>query len=291
MNKAALILEGEVNPDGSRVNQWKLASIQQVEEVKSIARIFPIFAAGILSVIPMAQQGTFAISQALKMDRHLGPKFQIPAGSVGVISLITIALWLPFYDRFLVPTLRRKITKHEGGITLLQRIGIGMVFSILSMVVAGLVEKVRRDSANSNPTSPLGIAPMSVMWLAPQFILMGLNEAFNVIGQLEFFNKQFPEHMRSIGNSLFFCSFGLANYVSSIIVNIVHHATRTHGHPDWLTNDINAGRVDYFYYLIAGIGTLNLIYFVYVARRFQYKGSTVDLQDKPLDVEPGSQTA
>ncbi|RDY10092.1 Protein NRT1/ PTR FAMILY 2.13 [Mucuna pruriens] len=285
LNKAALIMEGEVNPDGSRVNQWRLASIQQVEEVKCLARIIPIWAAGILSLISMAQQGTFTVSQALKMNRHLGPKFQIPPGSLVVISLITIALWLPLYDRLLVPRLR-KMTEHEGGITLLVRIGIGMVFSILSMVVAGFVEKVRRDSANSNPT-PLGIAPMSVMWLAPQLILMGFCEAFNIIGQIEFFNRQLPDHMRSIGNSLFSCSFALANYLSTTIVNVVHHATRTNSSPDWLTNDINAGRIDYFYYLIAGLATLNLIFFVYVARRYKYKGS-VDLQDETPEVDLGS---
>ncbi|XP_027346645.1 protein NRT1/ PTR FAMILY 2.13-like [Abrus precatorius] len=288
LNKAALIMEGELNPDGSRVNQWKLVSIQQVEETKCLARIFPIWAAGILSLTSMAQQGTFTVLQAMKMNRHLGPNFQIPPGSLVVISLITIGLWLPLYDRLIVPKLR-KMTKHEGGITLLLRIGIGMVFSILSMVVAGLVEKVRRDSANSNP-NPIGNAPMSVFWLAPQLILMGLCEAFNIIGQIEFFNRQFPEHMRSIGNSLFSCSFAAANYVSSILVNIVHHATRTHSHPDWLTNDINAGRIDYFYYLIAGLATLNMVFFIYVARRYQYKGS-VDVQDKPLDVELGSHNA
>jgi len=274
-------VEGELNPDGSIVNKWKLASIQQVEEVKCLARTFPIWAAGILSLTSMAQQGTFTVLQALKMDRHLGPKFQIPAGSMGVISLITIALWLPLYEKFLVPTLR-KMTNQEEGITLLQRIGVGMLFSILSMVVAGFVEKIRRDSAKSNP-NPLEIAPMSVLWLAPQLILMGLCEAFNILGQIEFFNMQFPDHMRSIGNSLFACSFAGASYVSSILVNIIHHTTRTHDHPDWLENDINKGRIDYFYYLIALIGTLNFVFFIYVARRYQYKG-IVDL-DKASDVE------
>lgn len=285
LNKAAVIIEGELNPDGSRANKWRLVSIQQVEEVKCLVRIFPIWAAGILGFTSMAQQGTFIVSQALKMDRHLGPKFQIPAGSLGVISFITIGVWVPFYDRIMVPALRR-VTKHEGGITLLQRIGIGMVFSILSMVVAALVERVRRDLANANP-SPLGIAPMSVLWLAPQLVLMGLCEAFNVIGQIEFYNRQFPEHMRSMANALFSCSFAGASYVSSIIVTSVHHATRTRSHPDWLTNDINAGRLDYFYYLVAGIGVLNMIYFLYVAQRYQYKGS-VDLHDKTQDVELAS---
>ncbi|KAL1355127.1 hypothetical protein HN51_007164 [Arachis hypogaea] len=285
LNKAAIIMEGELKEDGSRVNHWRLASIQQVEEVKCLARIFPIWAAGILSLVSMAQQGTFTISQALKMDRHLGPKFQIPAGSLSVISLLTIGFWVPFYDRVMVPSLR-KVTKHEGGITLLQRIGIGMAFSVLSMVVAGLVERVRRNAANSNP-NPLGIAPMSVLWLAPQLILMGLCEAFNIIGQIEFFNRQFPDHMRSVANALFSCSFAAASYVSSILVTTVHGVTRTHSHPDWLTNDLNAGRLDYFYYLIAVIGGLNLVYFVFVAQRYRYKGS-VDLQEKDQDVELAS---
>ncbi|KAL2349309.1 hypothetical protein Fmac_003309 [Flemingia macrophylla] len=287
LNKAAVIMEGELKQDGSRVNPWNLVSIQQVEEVKCLARIFPIWAAGILGLTSMAQQGTFTISQALKMDRHLGPKFQIPAGSLSVISFLTIGLWVPVYDRFMVPALRR-VTKHEGGITLLQRIGIGLVFSILSMIAAALVEKVRRDLANANP-SPLGIAPMSVLWLFPQLFLMGMCEAFNIIGQIEFFNRQFPEHMRSIANALFSCSFAGASYVSSAIVSTVHHATKTHSHPDWLTNDINAGRLDYFYYLVAGIGVINLIYFLYVAQRYHYKGSVdLQLQDKAQDVELAS---
>ncbi|KAI9111436.1 hypothetical protein K1719_017126 [Acacia pycnantha] len=282
LNKACLIMEGELNSDGTRVNQWRLTSIQQVEELKCLARIFPIWAAGILSLISMAQQGTYTVFQALKMNRHLGPKFQIPAGSISVISFLTIGLWVPFYDRIFVPSLR-KITKHEGGITLLQRIGIGMVFSILSMIVAGMVEKSRRGLANSNP-DPLGIAPVSVMWLAPQLILMGMCEAFSIIGQIEFFNRQFPEHMRSIANSLFPCSFAVANYLSSILVTVIHRTTRTETHPDWLTNNINDGRLDYFYYVIAVIAALNLVFFLFVARRYRYKPTG----DFPHDVELAS---
>lgn len=269
LNKAAVIEEGALKPDGTRLDQWRLCSIQQVEEVKCIIRIIPIWAAGIISLTSMTQQGTFTVSQALKMNRHLGPHFEIPAGSLGVISLITIGLWLPFYDRVLVPAVQ-KITKQEGGITLLQRIGIGIVFSILSMVVAGLIERMRRASALLH-SNPLGIAPMSVMWLAPQLILMGFCEAFNIIGQIEFFNRQFPEHMTSTGNSLFSCSFAGASYLSSFLVTIVHHVTRKNGHPDWLTNDLNAGRLEYFYFLLAGMGFLNMIYFLYCAQRYRYK--------------------
>ncbi|XP_060215744.1 protein NRT1/ PTR FAMILY 2.13-like [Lycium barbarum] len=269
LNKAAIVMEDDVNTDGTSSNKWRLCSIQQIEEVKCLLKIIPVWATGIICFTAVAQQGTFTMSQALKMDRHLGPKFQIPAGTLSVISMITVGIWLPIYDRLIVPSIR-KITKIEGGITLLQRIGIGMVFTILSMVVAGLIEKVRRNSAIMHNSSD-GIAPITVMWLAPQLILMGFAEAFNIIGQIEFYNKEFPENMSSVANSLLSCTVAAASYLSSLLVNILHTTTGGHGHPDWLTKDINAGRVENYYYLIAGLGVLNLFYFIYVARRYQYK--------------------
>lgn len=279
-------MEGEVkSDDGSPLNKWRLCSIQQIEEIKCLLRVCPIWASCIVCFTSVAQQGTFTVSQALKMDRHLGPNFQIPPGSLSVISMLTIGIWVPFYDRILVPALR-KITKHETGITLLQRIGIGIVFSVLSMVVAGVMEGERRNSAISH-ASPNGVAPMSVMWLAPQLILMGFAEAFNIIGQIEFYNKEFPEHMRSIANSLFFITIAGANYLSSVVVTIVHGTTgKRGGRPDWLTKDINAGRVDYFYYLLAVLGAFNLIYFLVCAKRYHYKsGLQVNQKVPDFDVD------
>ncbi|PON67474.1 Proton-dependent oligopeptide transporter [Parasponia andersonii] len=292
-DKAAVVMENELNQDGTPVNKWRLCSIQQVEELKCIVRIAPIWASGIISLTAMVQQWTFTISQALKMDRHMGPKFEVPAGSIGVISLLSIGLWLPLYDRLLVPALRR-VTSHEGGITLLQRVGIGIVFSILAMLAAGFTENARRASAlhNSNNNNPGIAAPMSVFWLAPQLILMGFCEAFNILGQIEFFNRQFPEHMRSVGNALFSCSFAGASYLSSLLVMVVHRVTATPDRPDWLTNDINKGRLDYFYYLLAGLGVLNLVYFLYCSNRYRYKGAVVEMdqEDKVpcVDVEMSS---
>ncbi|KAL9390377.1 hypothetical protein Peur_018982 [Populus x canadensis] len=271
LNKAAMIeKETDLKPDGSCAKQWRLCSVQQVEEVKCLIKIGPIWASSIVSLTSMIQQGTFTVSQALKMDRHLGEKFQIPASSIVVVSMITIGIWLPFYDRVLVPAIR-KVTKHEGGITILQRIGIGNVFSVLSMVVAGLVERERRAAAISHPEA----APMSVFWLAPQLVVMGLCEAFVGTGQIEFYNKQFPDHMRSLGNSLFFCSFAGASYLSTMVGSIVHKVTGTRHHPDWLTNDLNAGNLDYFYFLLAGMGVVNWFYFLLCAHRYRYKVSTV----------------
>ncbi|VVA27709.1 PREDICTED: NRT1/ PTR FAMILY 2 [Prunus dulcis] len=277
LSKAAVILDNDLKPDdGSPINNWRLCSVQQVEELKCVIKTIPVWASAIVSFTSMTQQGTFTVSQALKMDRHLGPHFEIPAGSLGVISLLTIGLWLPAYDRLLVPALR-KFTKHEGGITVLQRCGIGIIFSVLSMLVAGLIERERRSFALLHPNEHVSFA-----WLVPQLVLMGLCEAFNIIALIEFFNREFPDHLRSVGNALLSCAFAGSSYLSSLVVNIVHHVTGRNKRPDWLTKDINAGRLDYFYFLLAGIGVLNFFYFVYCAQRYHYKTKNVYIiEEKP----------
>ncbi|KAK8320764.1 hypothetical protein V6Z12_A12G058200 [Gossypium hirsutum] len=270
LNKAALIVGDEVKQDGLCENPWRLCSVQQVEDVKCLINIIPIWLTSVLGFLAMNQQGTFTVAQALKMDLHFGPSIKIPAGSVGVITLIAIAIWLPVYDGVVVAALE-KVTKQEGGITLLQRIGIGNLFSILTMLVSGFIETERRLSALSHGGTD-GIAPMTVMWLTPQLILIGFSEIFSIVGLIEFYNKQFPEHMRSIGNSLIYLTFSFASYASSTVISVVHDVSARHG-SNWLSNDINTSKLDYFYFLIAGISSLNFLFFLFCARRYHFRSS------------------
>ncbi|KAM0025199.1 putative proton-dependent oligopeptide transporter family, MFS transporter superfamily [Helianthus debilis subsp. tardiflorus] len=113
------------------------------------------------------------------------------------------------------------------------------------MIVAAMVEKKRRDTATSHHR-PDGVAPLSVMWLAPELILMAFAEAFNLLGLLEFYYKEFPDNMKSMSTAMFCVMAGVANYLSSASVTTVHKVTGKHGQPNWLAANINAGRVDYF---------------------------------------------
>ncbi|KAF9606272.1 hypothetical protein IFM89_024093 [Coptis chinensis] len=273
LNKAGIVLEGEVGSDGTCLNEWKLCSIQQIEEAKCLVKVVPIWISNVICFLAMAQQDTYTVAQATLMDRNVGHKFQIPQGSFGVVSMLTLAIWIPIYDRLIVPKLE-KITKEEGGFTLLQRMGIGMIFAILSMVFAGLVEIKRRALAISHP-QPDGVSPMSSMWLVPQLACVGFANAFIMIGQIEFYYKQFPEHMKSLGNSIFFCTLAGSSYLSSLLVSIIYKNTGKHGEPNWLDKNINHGRLEYFYFLIAGLGVLNFFYFLVCANRYHYKNCVV----------------
>uniref|UniRef100_A0A2P2J8X8 Proton-dependent oligopeptide transport family protein n=2 Tax=Rhizophora mucronata TaxID=61149 RepID=A0A2P2J8X8_RHIMU len=291
LDKAAIITpQDQINPNGSPADQWKLCSLQQVEEVKCLFRVFPICIAAVLYYVAIVQQNTYAVFQALQSDRRLGnSNFKIPAATYVVFMMLSSTIFIPIYDRVLVPFFR-KITGKEGGITMLQRVGIGIGISIMTMVVSALVEDRRRTTALSKPT--IGIEPrkgaissMSALWLIPQLALAGLTEAFASIGLLEFYYKQFPENMRSIAGSLFYCGLAGSNYLSTLIIAIVHKATRRAASGNWLSEDLNKGRLAYYYYMIAALGVINLGYFLLCSRWYKYKGNGAKVVEINLEVK------
>nr|CAD1841808.1 unnamed protein product [Ananas comosus var. bracteatus] len=151
LDKAAIVIPSdELKPNGEAANRWRLCTLQQVEEVKCVARIIPVWSAAIVFYVATVQQSTYTVYQALQSDRRLIGKFEIPAASFVVFSMLALTVWIPIYDRILVPLLRRLTGKDEG-LTLLQRMGIGMVLAVVAMVVAALVEDRRRSYAVHRP--------------------------------------------------------------------------------------------------------------------------------------------
>ncbi|KAD5803010.1 hypothetical protein E3N88_14370 [Mikania micrantha] len=102
--------------------------------------------------------------------------------------------------------------------------GMGIITSIIAMVVAAIVELIRRSLANSNQ-----MVDMSAMWLVPQFALIGITEALNGIGQMEFYYSELPKSMASSAMAIFAVSMTIAALVASLLTNIVDSVTSLGG--------------------------------------------------------------
>ncbi|KAL3528311.1 hypothetical protein ACH5RR_007633 [Cinchona calisaya] len=281
LNKAAIITpEDHIKSDGSASNPWRLCSIQQVEEMKCVIRVFPIWISGVIYYTILNQMLTYVVFQATQADRRVGNgSFKIPAASYAVFQMLSITIWIPIYDRILIPSLR-KITKRQDGITILQKMGVGVVIGIATMIISGIVENWRRKVALTKPIAGVAarkgnISSLNACWLIPQMVLSGVSEAFTVIAEVEFFYKQFPEDMRSFAGSVLFCGFAMSSYLSSFMISIVHRVTRNNasGGGNWLDQDLNKARLDYFYYLIAALEIINFGYFLICAKWYKYKGA------------------
>ncbi|XP_059635282.1 protein NRT1/ PTR FAMILY 8.5-like [Cornus florida] len=245
-------------------NRWRLCTVTQVEEFKSFIRIFPIWLTTIVIFLPFSQLHGFFLGQAMIMNRKVTSHYTIPPGSVPIFGLLSVFVIIPIYDRLLVPLLRR-LTGQPRGITSLQRVFVGLVFSILSMVVAAIVEKKRRD--HHDPST------MNVSWLYPQFALVGAGESFTYVGLMEFFYDQATEGTKSVTNAIFLTEISLSNSLASLLVKMVQISTG--GEEGWLRNDLNKSRLDYFYWLLAGIGIVNLFAYLFAATTYNGKNGAV----------------
>ncbi|KAL6535917.1 hypothetical protein OROHE_012761 [Orobanche hederae] len=235
------------------------STVTQVEEVKMVLMLLPIWSTCILFWTIYSQMNTFTIEQATFMNRNLGT-FEIPAGSFSFFLISTILLFTSLNGRVFVP-MARKITHAAQGITSLQRVGIGLAFSIIGMVAAALVEKRRRQHSIDENTK------ITAFWLVPQFFLVGAGEAFAYVGQLEFFIREAPESMKSMSTGLFLSTLSMGYFVSSLLVSLVDKATGGR----WLMSDLNGGRLENFYYMLAVLGVLNFCLFLVFATRHEYK--------------------
>lgn len=71
------------------------------------------------------------------------------------------------------------------------------------------------------------------------------------IGQLEFFYDQAPDVMRSCSMALQLLSVCIGSYLSGALVAAISSASYALG-TNWLPQDLNYGRLDLFFLLLAG---------------------------------------
>jgi peptide/histidine transporter 3/4 len=254
------------------VNPWRLCSMTQVEEVKLLVRVLPVWFATLMFLVVVAQLSTLFLRQGISMDLSMGPHFKIPPASLELFGTFTVLAAIPLYDKCLVP-LVRGFTGNERGFTMLQRMGVGLFLSIFVMIAAALVETKRLKAVDDNGLQDLpGVTvPITVFWLAPQYSLLGLAQVFAYIGQLEFFYDQAPDNMQSLGTALFETNTGVAQFLTTALVRAVVSASSRNGHQGWIVDNINRCRIDRFYWLLAAMSAANLLLFIVVAKWYTYK--------------------
>lgn len=106
------------------------------------------------------------------------------------------------------------------------------------------------------------------------------------VGQLEFFNGQAPEGLKSFGSALCMLSMSFGNYMSSIIVTILMKITTRGNNLGWIPEDLNKGHLERFYFLLAGLTTLDFLVYLYYANSYKY----VQPDEPRVDSHHGEQT-
>ncbi|WVZ01558.1 hypothetical protein V8G54_027627 [Vigna mungo] len=255
-NRAALITDGDLQSDGSIGKSWRLCTVQQVENFKAIIGILPLWSSSIFLSVPIGIQASMTVLQALATDRQIGQHFNFPAGSITVIPLISTSIFLTFLDRVVWPAWNKFNGKSP---TTLQRIGTGHVLNVLAMAASALVESKRLKMVHSNPSTT-----MSILWLLPALVLVGIGESFHFPAQVAFYYQQLPQSFRSTSTAMISMIIGISFYLSTALIDRVQKST------DWLPDNINEGKLDHFYWMMVFIGGINFLYYLLCSTLYKH---------------------
>ncbi|XP_039684540.1 protein NRT1/ PTR FAMILY 8.3 isoform X2 [Medicago truncatula] len=268
-DRAAVVSDSEKR-SGDYSNPWRLCTVTQVEELKILIRMFPIWATGIIYSSVYAQMSTLFVEQGTMMNTRIG-SFKLSPASLSTFEVGSVVLWVLVYDRIFVP-IAKKFTGKKRGISVFQRIGTGLFISGLCMLAAAVVEIKRLQLARELDLVDKPVAvPLSVLWQIPQYLILAAAEIFQFVGQLEFFYEESPDAMRTLCGALPLLNFSLGSYLSSFILTIVTYFTTRGGRLGWIPDNLNKGHLDYYFLLLFGLSLLNLFVFIVSAKIYKPK--------------------
>ena len=105
----------------------------------------------------------------------------------------------------------------------------------------------------------------------PRYSVLAGEEVFCYIAQLEFFSEEAPDTMKSTCTSLSLLTIALGSYMSSFIYAIVAAFTATADSPGWISDNLNQGHLDYFFWTMAAMCTLNFVVYSAFAKNYKLK--------------------
>ncbi|RVX12964.1 Protein NRT1/ PTR family 5.6 [Vitis vinifera] len=103
---------------------------------------------------------------------------------------------------------------------------------------------------------PKDTIPMSNLWLAPQFFLLGLMEGFAIDGLVEFFSNHVSESMVGYGSAINDCVIGIGSFLNGLCVYTFR---------GWFADTINHSRLDQYYRMLVVVAFINLCYYWWIS--------------------------
>nr|XP_060627098.1 solute carrier family 15 member 3 [Anolis sagrei ordinatus] len=220
--------------------------------------------------IPNIFQNRFMNTSALSASAD--GRYTLPDAWLLLANVVVLLILVPLKDRVIDPFLaKRKLLPSA-----LKRMALGMFFGLGSVILAGLLETKRLQYVNSNQTITQRIgkddyiaAPLSIWWQVPQYLLIGISEIFASIPGLEFAYSESPKAMQGAIMGFFFFISGVGSLFGSGLLAFLSLSAIGWMHCPEDYGDINKCRMDYYFFLLAGIQMVTCILFIWISFRYE----------------------
>ncbi|KAI3910377.1 hypothetical protein MKX01_034771 [Papaver californicum] len=228
-------------PSGSPIT--RIFKFKSTPRNQDFLGLLPIFACTIMMNCCLAQLQTFSVHQGVIMNRKIARDFELSPPSLSVFPQFFMLLSILVYEHL--------VLKLETSIfPPLKCIVLGLSLASASMAVAAIVEVKRRNYSINDHVK------LSIFWLGFQFVLLGVSDMCTLGGMME-----------SMCTNLDWCSTLMGYFISSILVSITNSVSR-HAGNEWLGgSNLDENRLDLFYTVLCVLNFLNLLNYMYWAKR------------------------
>ena len=176
LDKAAFISSGDFDDQNQAIYKpWRLCPITQVEEVKCILRLLPIWICTIIYYTVSTHMASLRGARCCHENYRLKLANSTCMSSFNILSLVVVIF---LCQRVIDPLVGRIEKSDSKGLTELQRMGIGPVIATMAMVSAGIVGCCRLKYAIKECTGCEGSSSLSIFWQIPQYAFVGASEVF-----------------------------------------------------------------------------------------------------------------
>uniref|UniRef100_A0A8C5GHB6 Solute carrier family 15 member 5 n=1 Tax=Gouania willdenowi TaxID=441366 RepID=A0A8C5GHB6_GOUWI len=264
-------LSGDVTSwlDRAKENNGGQYSETHVENVKVLAKLFPLWGLQLLYRVCITQIPSGYYLQTMNSNLHLTDVL-LPIGALNVISILPLLLLAPLMELKVTDYLSSRV----GSLVPLS-LALGHVCATLSVLVAGLTELQRKSYPLVEQTlsgKVLQVSSMPCFFLAPQYVLLGVAEALVTPACCLISFQLTPSHIRGISLHFLTLSYGGGCFLGAFIIQVFYMCSGGTFYP----NLLHEGNLERFFFFLASLMAINTLVFWSVSYRYCFSNNPVN---------------
>ncbi|XP_072566624.1 solute carrier family 15 member 5 isoform X1 [Paramormyrops kingsleyae] len=250
--------------DRAKENNGGRYSEAHVESVKVLVRLFPLFGLQLLYRACVTQIPSSYYIQTMNSNLNLKGNL-LPIAALNVAGMVPVLVLTPLLECVAACSLSLRGRPPPATTTL---IVAGHACAAASVLVAGLSELCRKGHPLVEQAllgKVLHVSSMACFQLAPQYILLGVAEALVTPAcSLVSFCLP-PGSLRGISLHLLALSYGGGCFLGALIIQLLYLLSGGNFYP----NDLSDGNLEWFFFLLAALMTVNTLVFWRISHRYQ----------------------
>lgn len=237
----------------------------RLEQATRLVKLLPIWTTFIVYSLVEATGTTFFIEQSNDLNDRIGNDFRIPINSFDRIPINSfdllqsiICFVISQLSDFLIQKLGDRDKQRRARLV---RIGLGMFVSFLSCIAAWHVE-VCRLKLIKQQTEISDSSNMSILWLVPQFVFLGITKGLVGEGLKHFFYDHVEVSMKQLEIPFNLSVRGFGRFLSVFLILVFRHL---------IGDTINTSRLDEYMRMLALLNLWTLMAYIFLLNTYEWK--------------------